>query len=311
VQALIDVILPVFLVIGLGYLVSWRKLLGDSSVDGLMMFTQNVGIPLLLFRAIWTLDLSTSFSVPLLVSYYTGSTFCFFAGLLGGRYLFKRDWQDSVTIGFCCLFANSVLLGLAITERAFGPESLTANYAIIAVHSPFCYGLGITAMEFARAKASGKPNRHLPMIITKAMFRNAMVIGILAGATLNVLGIGLPIPVTDALDMVVRASLPIALFAMGGVLYRYRPEGDMHTIAFICLISLGLHPVITWTLGLGFGLETPVLRSAVITAAMAPGINAYVFANMYGCARRVVASSVLFANAFAILTTWLWLSILP
>jgi predicted permease len=123
--------------------------------------------------------------------------------------------------------------------------------------------------------------------------------------------VGLPIPVTDALDMVVRASLPVALFAMGGVLYRYRPEGDLRTIAFICLISLGLHPVITWTLGLGFGLETPALRSAVITAAMAPGINAYVFANMYGRARRVAASSVLFANAFAILTTWLWLGILP
>lgn len=310
-QALIDVILPVFLVIGLGYAVSWRKLLGESSIDGLMMFTQNVGIPLLLFRAIWTLDLSASFSLPLLVSYYTGSVSCFLVGMIGGRYLFKRDWQDAVAIGFCCLFANSVLLGLPISERAFGADALTANYAIIAVHSPFCYGLGISAMEFARAKATGKPNRDLPLIILKAMFRNAMVIGILAGATLNILGLGLPVPVTDALDMVVRASLPVALFAMGGVLYRYRPEGDMRTIAFICLISLGLHPVVTWVLGQSFGLEDSAFRSAVITAAMAPGINAYVFANMYGRARRVAASSVLFANAIAVLTTWFWLSILP
>ena len=44
---------------------------------------------------------------------------------------------------------------------------------------------------------------------------------------------------------------------------------------------------------------------------MAPGINAYVFANMYGRARRVAASSVLIATALSIGTVWLWLSALP
>ncbi len=56
-------------------------------------------------------------------------------------------------IGFCCLFSNSVLLGLPITERAYGPDALTGNFAIIAFHAPFCYGLGITAMEIVRAAA--------------------------------------------------------------------------------------------------------------------------------------------------------------
>ncbi len=44
---------------------------------------------------------------------------------------------------------------------------------------------------------------------------------------------------------------------------------------------------------------------------MAPGVNAYVFANMYGRARRVAASSVLIGTAGVILTGWLWLQILP
>ena len=53
------------------------------------------------------------------------------------------------------------------------------------------------------------------------------------------------------------------------------------------------------------------LRSAIMTAAMAPGINAYVFANMYGKARRVAASAVLMATGLSILTVWVWLAILP
>lgn len=310
-QALIDIILPVFLVIGFGYLVAWRGLLAASSIDGLMSFTQNVAIPCLLFRAIWTLDLGDSFSLPLLISFYTGSLTCFTVGLFGARYLFNRDWEDAVAIGFACLFANSVLLGLAITERAFGPDSLSANYAIIALHSPFCYGLGITVMEFVRARASGQPNRNLPLIVTKAMFRNALVIGIALGAVFNLLNVTLPVPFTDALDMMVRTALPAALFALGGVLYRYRPEGDIRIILFVCAISLILHPSITWTLGTAFDLDDSAFRSAVITAAMAPGVNCYVFANIYGRARRVAASSVLLASALSVVTAWLWLGTLP
>ncbi|ETX14930.1 malonate transporter [Roseivivax halodurans JCM 10272] len=310
-QALLEVILPVFLVMGAGYLAVWRNLFSESGVDGLMAFTQNFAIPCLLFRAIWTLDLGQSFHPALLVSFYAGSATGFFLGLFAGRRLFNRSWEDSVAIGFCCLFANSLLLGLPITERAYGAGALDANYAIIAMHSPFCYGLGITAMEIARAGSSGTRAAALPLQVLKAMFRNALVIGIALGAAFNLLNLGLPGPVVDALDMLIRSALPAALFGLGGVLYRYRPDGDFRIIFFVCAVSLLLHPAITWTLGSAFQLSDPDFRSAVITAAMAPGVNAYVFANMYGRARRVAASSVLIATGLSVITVWCWLALLP
>lgn len=310
-QALINVILPVFLVVGVGYLAVWRRIVSDNAVDGLMSFTQNFAIPCLLFRAIWTLELEADFDPWLLVSFYTGSAAGFTLGTLGARYLFGREWEDCVAIGFCCLFANSLLMGLPITERAYGPDALQGNYLIVSVHSPFCYGLGITAMELVRARASGAPLRHLPGKVGAAVFRNALVIGILLGAIANLLDLRLPVPVTDALDMIIRTALPAALFGVGGVLCRYKPEGDGRVIAMICGISLIMHPAITWTLGTVTSLSTEALRSAVLTAAMAPGINSYVFANLYGRAKRVAASSVLIATALSILTAWVWLSILP
>ena len=85
----------------------------------------------------------------------------------------------------------------------------------------------------------------------------------------------------------------------------------MPTIAYICAISLILHPAIVWAMGSVAGLSAGQFRSAVVTAAMAPGVNTYVFANMYGVAKRVAASSVLIATALSIGTTWVWLAILP
>jgi predicted permease len=307
-QNLIDVILPVFLVIGFGYGAAWRDLLKESHIDGLMRFATNFAVPCLLFRAISTLDLSANFDGSMLVAFYGGAALCFAAGLFGARILFGRDWQDSVAIGFVCLFSNSLLLGLPITERAFGADALSGNYAIIAIHSPFCYGLGITVMEIVRAR--GKSGLGLIKTVLTAMFRNALIIGIALGFASNLSGLAPPEPVGVALDLMARAALPAALFGMGGVLYRYRPEGDLKTLAFVCAIGLVLHPTLVWLFGKSLDLPLDAFRSATLTAAMAPGINVYLFANLYGRARRVAASAVLVGTASSIITIWLWLEVL-
>ncbi|MFQ1702118.1 AEC family transporter [Loktanella agnita] len=307
--ALINIILPVFLVIGFGYLAVWKGYFSDDAVNGLMKFAQGFAIPCLLFRAISTLDLKQDFDLSLLVTFYAGALAGFVTGLLGARYLFGRDWEDSVAIGFCCLFSNSLLLGLPITERAYGATALEANYAIIAIHAPFCFAIGITAMEIARNR--GGSLTQLAGKVLNGMFRNALIVGITLGFIVNLGGIPMPGVLTDALDLIIRAALPAALFGLGGVLYRYRPEGDMRAILFVVAISLGMHPMIVWGLSHWFGLTVNEIRSAILTSAMAPGINAYLFANMYGKARRVAASAVLIGTGLSILSIWCWLYVLP
>lgn len=304
------VVLPVFLVIGAGYATAWRRILQPAQIDGLMTFAQWIAVPILLFRAVSTIDLAQGFDPRLLGAFYGGATAGFFAGLIGARLLFRRDWEDAVAIGFVGLFSNSLLLGLSMTERAYGADALAPNVAIIAVHSPFCYGLGITAMEIARSREGGGLRGLMPQIL-RAMFSNTLILGIAAGLALNLTGLTLPEPVTAGLDLIARAAIPVALFALGGVLIRYRPEGDMRTILFIVAVSLVLHPAVTFGLGRAFGLDTGGLRSAVVTASAAPGINAWLFANMYGRAKRIAASAVLIGTGATILTAAFWLSVLP
>ena len=79
----------------------------------------------------------------------------------------------------------------------------------------------------------------------------------------------------------------------------------------VCLVSLLIHPIIVWLIGSGSRLTDAQMRSAVITAAMAPGINTYVFANIYGKAKRVASTGVLLSTALSIGTVWIWLNLLP
>ncbi len=311
-SALLDVILPVFIVIGLGYGAARVGLFSANSVDGLMNFAQTFAIPCLLFGAIARLDLSTAFEPGFLFSFYAGAIAGFGAGIAGARLLFRRPWADSVAIGFACMFSNTVLLGLPITERAYGAAALQGNFVIISTHAPFLYSLGFVTMECLRERAQPLRALGLAQQIGRSILTQPLVIGILLGYGVNVTGFGLPSAFWSGIDLIARAGIPAALFGLGGVLLRYKPEGDRATIAMICAIGLILHPSVTWLLGTQiFSLDTDALRSAVITAAMAPGVNAYLFANVYGVSRRVTASAVLFSTALSIGTTWVWLHILP
>lgn len=308
-QALLDVILPVFLVIGFGWVAVWRGWFSAAGVDGLMAYTQGFAIPCLLFQAMVRIDLA-AFEPRLLAAFYGGALICFLVGLAAGRGLFRRPWEDAVAIGFVCLFSNSVMLGLAITERAFGPAALAGNFAIVALHAPFCYLVGLTAMEIVRGRSAGAGPGNVGRSLLRAVLRNVLVLAIAAGLAVNLSGAALPGVVADALELVVRTAIPAALFGLGGVLYRYRPEGDMRVILFVCAVSLLLHPALVWVFGRLLALPEAAFRSAVVTAAMAPGVNAYVFANLYGVARRVAASSVLLATGASIVTAWVWLGLL-
>ncbi len=312
-SALLDVILPVFLVIGFGWLAAAMRWISQEAVDGIMRFAQSFALPVLLFKGVAGLDLAAAFQPGLMLSFYIGAFSGFAFGFAGARLIFRRPLTDSVAIAFACTFSNSLLLGVPITERAYGAEALAGNFAIISIHAPLIYSVGIIAMEWARSReAGGQTVAAVARQVLRGVLTQPLLIGIACGFAVNLSGVEKPAFFSAAVDMVARAGLPAALFGLGGVLWRYRPEGDKGAIAMVVFASLVLHPMISYSLArFGFGLGVDALRSVTLTAAMAPGVNAYVFAHMYGVGKRVSASAVLVATALSILTTWGWLHILP
>lgn len=303
------VVLPVFLLIGAGFLAVRTGVFSASAVDGLMVYTQSFAVPCLLFRGIVDLDLGAVFNPGLLVSFYTGATIAFAIAVALERRLFRRRPGEAVAIGFGALFSNSVLLGLPIMERAYGAASLAPNFAIISIHAPFCYVLGITAMEIARADGAGLVAT--ARAIGRTVFRNALMIALALGFAVNLSGLELPGPVRSAVDMMADSALPGALFALGGVFTRYAIRSSLGEAGTIAFLSLLVHPAIAYGLSTWvFGLPDAFVRGAVVTAAMAPGVNTYVFASLYARGQAQAASAILLATALSVITVSGWLMLL-
>ena len=302
----LDAVLPVFVLVGAGYAAVKAKLFADASVDGILRFCTGFAIPCLLFLAIYRLDLGASFDPLFLLSFYAGATVSFALAVLIARKVLKRRPGESIAIGFAALFSNSVLLGLPITERAYGAGALGPNYALIALHAPYCYLLGVTCMEISRADGRNAFSTARATVI--AMFRNSLTLALAVGFVFNIFALGLPAPLMAGVEMMARASLPVALFGLGGVLTRYALTSGLREAAVIASLSLLVHPAITFALGAQvFDLEAGFVRSSVVNSSMPPGINAYLFAAMYQRAVGVAASTVLLATAASVFTVSLWL----
>ena len=155
-SALLDVILPVFLVIGFGYAAARARAFRRSARrrrDALRAELRGAlpAVPL---------DRQARPRRPYrpraaAVSFYAGAFAAFALGILGARLLFRRAAADAVAIGFCCLFSNSLLLGLPIMERAYGPARWRAISRSSRSMRRCSTRFGITVMEIARSRRAG------------------------------------------------------------------------------------------------------------------------------------------------------------
>ena len=302
-----DIIAPVFLLIAAGALAAKRGWLSESAIDGMMSFVMKFAAPSLLFLSVSRLDISTAFQWPLMASFYIAATISFFLALLLARWLFKCRPGEAVAVAFGALFSNSLILGFPISERAYGVDALVTNVALVSIHAPFCYFLGVTAMELSRADK--QPFHKAARTIINMMFRNPLMIGIGLGFVVNYTGYALPAPALSAIEMLASTTLPVALFGVGGVFIRYSFGASMPQAFMVSTLSLLVHPLLVYLLATkAFQLEPQVMRNAVLTAAMAPGVNAFVFASMYNRGKGVAASTVLLATSASVFTVagWIW-----
>lgn len=299
-------ILPVFLILGAGYFAGWSKYLPDAVADGLNAYALKIAVPVLLLMAMYRLDFSTAFHAGMLVGFYAGAISCFVIGIIFARIFWKRRPGESIAVGFCAFFSNTVLIGIPVAQLAFGDAILNPVFGIIAFHASLLYSIGMTSMELARrdGRRFGETLRAALYAITA----NPLMVGIVAGLLLNLGGLKIPVPAEQALDMIRLTAIPASLFGIGIALNRYAIKAELAESLMVSGLALIIHPAIAFVLAWWvFALPVIYVQAAVILAAMPPGMNIYIFATLYDRAVQLSASVLVIANILAVFTIPVWL----
>jgi malonate transporter len=307
--AIINVVLPVFAIMALGYLAVRFRLFPSEGVRGLVLFVNNFATPCLLFWAMATSDFSSVFNWGIIGAFYAGALSVFILGIFIAAKIFKNRPGESVASGFAAFFSNTVLIGIPVMQRAYGEDALITAFSIIAFHASALITLAMLTMELVRR--DGAPLHKALWTAFLRIISNPLLWGIVLGALANAMQVTLVEPVEAFITMMAAAVAPAALFGLGGALNEYKLSDNWAQALSLSLLKLIVHPLIAWVL-LTYVLSVPheLARYGVLLAAMPTGINAYVFATYYNRGVSVAANTVLITTVLSVVTVSGWLLIL-
>ena len=151
----IDVIAPVFVIVLIGYVAVKLGAFPSGGIGALIAFTNNFAAPMLLFRAMLSLDFATALDAKIIAPFYIAALAGFALSIIFARVVFKYRRGEAVAVGFTALFTNTILLGIPIIQRAYGVEALPVVFLIIGFHAPSLMTIGMLTMELSRR--DGRP----------------------------------------------------------------------------------------------------------------------------------------------------------
>jgi predicted permease len=289
-------LLPIFLLAGLGALLVKLPWLRPSWHAGVTELTARFLVPALLFASAWRTGIPPSLSWKVLCAFYLPLGLLFIVA----RLLAQRNGGGAgAAAALAATYSNTVFVGVPVLVQVLGEGSLQFAYPVIAFHSLFCFTLYHLSEDGARSGWFG------PVLST---LKNPIVAALLLGLALNLAHVTLPAPLLRVLDLLGGAALPCALLSLGASVASLTP-GLWRRTGAIVLAKLVLLPLGVMALSV-FVFDLPMAAAAVliVLASCPVGINAAFVVKPAGGGAQLVNSAILLSSLLcaATMPAWLW-----
>jgi predicted permease len=291
-SAFATALIPIIILILMGYILKRVKFLPEEAWRGMEKLTYFILFPALLIQT------------------------------LGKQSLVGTPWQSMIAIVIGTLMTSAIVLFLFNKVHSINKATFTSifqggvrfnTYIALAVAQSF-YGatglsMGSVAAGFMIVLINilcisvfiiwGKASFQgiLPFICE--LVSNPLIIGCSIGWFLSLSHIGLPYITGDILEIVGRAALPFGLLAVGAALKPEIIRGHFSPIVISSVVQFGLKPLVTAVLIFYTGL-TGVAAGVLIIAFMTPTApSAFILARQLGGDTETMASIITFQTFLA------------
>jgi predicted permease len=308
-SAIIFDVLPIFVMILIGWLIVKAGLMKAEIGDALSEFVFKIAVPLLLFRTIAEADFHGASPFRLWIAYFSGVAVTWFAAHIAATRFFGRDDRIGVLAGVSSAFANTIFIGLPLVQRTVGDKGLVPLSILIAVHLPVMMIVGTILMERAEHKIAGGQERSFVRLIRQIaqnLIRNPLVIGLAGGAVMHLLGLQMPGPVEMIVDQIAGVAGPVALISLGMALQKYGISGNVGIASVTSAFKLLLLPACVWTASHLVGLASDWTSALVLISAVPTGVNAWLIANRFGVGHSLAASTITVTTALGAISVSFW-----
>ncbi len=304
-----NALLPVVLLIGVGWMAGKLGWISSHAVKDLSNLIFMVVLPALLFRTMSQVrpegvDLRT-------IAAYFGCLWLLFAATLMKVGFTRRGAVLSLAV----TFSNTVMIGIALIGITYGAAGLAVLLPIVSLHALVMLTLATLVLEFALLREQAHTRQATPAVWKTVLqsARNAIIhpvpLPIICGLIFSQTGLHLPEVIDKPLQLVAQSFSPLALILVGITLANTAIGAQLRSAVWISLGKNLLLPVMVAAAGWLLGLRGLPLMVIIVTASLPIGANVFLFSQRYAVAEDLVTASVAVSTVLALPTVALamWL----
>jgi len=297
---------PIFLLIGLGYLLNLRALFTERFWADAERLTFYFLFPALLIYSIGGADLGELINLLPMAG-------ALIAGVLTVA-LFAVRLRQSLALpplnldgpGFCSVFQGitrpNTYLGLAAAYALFDDAGLTLMAVSVVAIIPLVNVLAVLVHQrWAQPSEVGGQPASIADIAFDAI-KNPVIAACLIGAALNLSGVGLPPVIGPTFGILGKAALPLGLMAVGAGLNFRALTAVPNLYVGVSMTKLVILPALTWAIAVILGVDGVALTVCVLFAALPVSATSYVMSRQMNGDAQMMAAIVSATTLASLLT---------
>ncbi|MEI3339274.1 MAG: AEC family transporter [Eubacterium sp.] len=302
----INVTIPIFLVMVLGYFLRRIGMLNDNFVTVANKFNFKVTLPFLLFRDLANVNIQEIFDIKYVLFCAIATSVCFW-GVWGLAKLFIKDRSIIGAFTQASFRSSAAVMGLAFIQNIYGASAMGSLMIIGAVPLYNIYSVIVLTFEGEHPEGERDTGKIRQAGIN--ILKNPIIIAIVLGLIAALLHNPLPELANKTVNSVAQMATPLALVALGAgfegkkALAKIKPTIAATFIKLIAQAAIFI-PIAG---ACGFKGEKMVALLVMLAAPATP--SCYIMAkNMYNdgvLTASIVVSTTLLASIT--LTGWIFL----
>ncbi len=299
-SAILDVALPVFAIMLLGYLAGRSGILGAESSKALNAFVYWFALPPLLFLSIARVPIGEILNWPYITAFGGAMLVTFVAALIVARVFLSAGAAERTLHAFSGVFANTGYMGIPLFISAYGTDGTLPAIIATTINAAIGVGVVVLLIEFDLNRAEGSVR-----LLTKvggALAKNPLILAPALGIVWSAAGLPLPTWLSNLAGLLGAAAGPCALFAMGMFLVGKPLSAGRAEVAWVVALKLIVNPAVAWLLAVWLGLSPELTRGAVLLSALPTGALVFVVAQRYGVYEQRSSAVILISTIISVVT---------
>ena len=302
-MAIVNSILPVFVIIGLGYFLKRKKIISGQVDHFLNNLAYYLVLPCMIFASIYKLPFKDIFYPKIIIGIYV-ATFSVFLFALLISFLLKHQARGAfVTSAFR---SNVAYIGFPITLSLFGQEGLAKISVITGFMGAFIIAVSVIYLNIID-KREGKKDNILVMLV-----KDPLILTCIGALLFSYYKIWMPAFLFNTIDMISFMGAPLMLLAVGSGLKIEAMKKNRVILAVIAVIKLLLLPFTAFLLfKYVFVINDPVnFAIAILTVTCPTALSSYILVKIYHSDCSLCASAITITTILSLFTISGWMAFL-